>query len=342
MTLTNSRASHQVAMAVEDSPGVAETDDVYRILVEEGSGLIKTDREFDMYKSSYYNRPTMSIAKAYKGSVDINTWGFYGTNGTGYLLASALGASTPTTPDGGTNSRLHTITFTDTILPSYTIWDTTLNTAQKMAGCQCNTLAISCPQNGPIALSANYLGCAVTTNSDTLNATYMDEEDITMAISASQNSITYGVDTSTITDLTFNIDNGINQDEGIVQGGKYPATILVGNDRKVTGSFDAWDLDGENLLAFWEGSTSTPTATTPAERPTYVSLQSTWTGALIEGSLYNYLDIAVPSIQLTGVTPSDSDNRLKYTVEWEAVKSSATPITILLQNIETVNYSTHA
>jgi len=435
MTLTNSRSVHETAIAVEATatPGTAETTPIYYLLVEAGSGNIQINREFDRYKATAYNRATLSIAKAYKPSIDINTWGFYDENGTGYLMTAALGADAKTTPTGASTARQHVITISDTILPSYTIWDKTLNTEQVLAGAQCDKLTISCPQDAPMGISASFVGSNVNTVATFGEAAYLSEADLAKAVSASQNVITYGLSNSEITDLTFDIENNINQDEGIIQGGKYPSSVVTGNDKKISGSFDAWDYAGEHLLAFWEGGTSSPDATTPEERPNYVSVSSKWTGSNIEkpiaaaaadggnsgsttatsggtstltaGAVFTieittadtqdvfkwkkdsgdytegvdtdtdaitlsdgvtikwdaitgaavgdiwtitcyvfdyYINISVPSIQLTGITASDSDNRLKYSVTFEAVKTSATPITITCVNIEDEEWDVHA
>lgn len=427
MTLSNSKALHEVAVCLETTAFTAETTPGTYILVEDGSGKILTPRGVDKYKSSKYNRPTLSVAKAYLPEVEIKTWGFYTGNFTGELFNAVLGSDTMTTPMGASTARLHTMTLGDN-LDSYTFWDKTAVTEQAMSGGTCDSLNVSGPQDSPMSLTAKFFGTEVNTVSTFGTASYISETALANVIAASHNSITFGVESANITDVTFDIKNGIKADEGVTQGYYHPRNIIVGKDREISGSFDVWDETGEMLLAYWDGDTSSPTATTPNERPSYVSLQCTWTGAQIEktvgaatqttgnglsdvtsggtftgtdgdtfvvtiastgepdtftwtknggtvsdpvaisgtaqtlsdgvtitfsattghtdgdawtviGHQFNYyLDINCPSIYIDSITPSESDNRRKNTVNWHAVKTSGTPITVTLQNTDSTQY----
>ena len=332
------RNLHESAISIEGSDTIDATEIVeYYILVENGSGLIDVKRTPRIYKSTHHNRRTMGILSAYAPSTNIDTWGFYEGNGLGALLTASVGKDTCTKVAGSIITYLHTITFEDN-LPQLTIWDKDLNIEQCMGGALTNKCIIRCEKDNPISLFCEYFGSSINICNTFGTATYISESNLSKVIVASQNVVTYGVESTNVLDIEFEINNDINISEGPTQGTIYTHGYVPGKNRTITGKFSVYDESGEVIKSFWEGSTNSPTALTPSERPGYVSLQCKWTGAEIGDGFNYYLDISIPSIQITGVSEISDSNRTKYDITFEAVKTSDTPITILLQNTESVTY----
>jgi len=335
MTLADSQKLIKMAIAKETTPGTAETTpDSYVYLTN--TPQIKVNRNFEMLKPASHRDVVLSTANGYTTSLTAEVWGMP-VSVIGHMMAGAFG-SCSAAQQGGTIAYKHTFSLADT-LNSYTIWHKTGISETKSTYNQVNKLTINSPQNKVVNFSADFVGGRVVTTTDFGAASYSSVN----PFKSQMGSLTFGQAGATVrtnmTDFQMVIDNGINIDEGIVHGQRYPNTVIAG-DRKVTGSLTFWMPDNDEGQRFWEGVDTDPSATEPAETPGLVTLTSVkWTGPTISGA-YNYeLEFAMDNMQLTAFDYEFGGNRIAGKAEFQAVVGTGSNLLLgYLTNTRTTAY----
>ena len=322
MTLTDSMKLIKLAIEKEVTPGTAGTvPDEYVYLINDET--IKVNRTFDTMKPSSQRDLVLSAPLGYSTSIRPQIWALPTSNGFGHFLTGAIGSDN-STQQGGTTAYLHTISLTDTILPSYTIWSKSGLFEKKSTYNQINRLTINSPQNKEVTCTAEFVGGKVVSGgSDFGAATYS----VLDPFKSSMGSLVFGgaLDKvrSNLTEFNLVIDNGIRPEEGLVHGKYYPSNIIAGN-RTITGDLTFWMEDDIENVRFWDGLTA-PVATEPGDTPQLISLEATWTGGQIASTGYYYtLDFTMDKVQLNNFDYITTGNRIAGKASFTAVKGSGT------------------
>ena len=322
MTLTDSMKLIKFAIEKETVPGtVGTTPDEYVYLVNDET--IKVNRTFDTMKPSSQRDLVISAPLGYSTSIRPQIWAMPQTNGLGHFLTGAIGSDSQA-QQGGTTAYLHTISLTDTILPSYTIWSKSGIYEKKSTYNQINRLTINSPQNKEITVTAEFVGGKVVSGgSDFGSASYSTLD----PFKSSMGSLLFGnADDkvrSNMTEFNLVIDNGIRPEEGLVHGKYYPSNIIAGN-RTITGDLSFWMEDDEENTRFWDGLTD-PTATEPGDTPALIALECEWIGGQIASTGYYYtLDLVMDKVQLNNFDYVATGNRIAGKASFTAIKGTGT------------------
>jgi len=322
MTLTDSMKLIKFAIEKETVPGTPGTvPDEYVYLINDET--IKVNRTFDTMKPSSQRDLVLSAPLGYSTSIRPQIWALPSSNGFGHFLTGAIGSDV-SGQQGGTTAYLHTISLSDTILNSYTLWSKAGIFEKKSTYNQVNRLTINSPQNKELTCTAEFVGGKVVSGGSDFGAASYSVLD---PFKSSMGVLVFGGGSdkvrSNLTEFNLVIDNGIRPEEGLVHGKYYPSNIIAGN-RTITGDLTFWMEDDIENQRFWDGLTA-PTATEPGDTPALIPLQAEFIGSQIASTGYYYtLDLVMDMIQLNNFDYVTTGNRIAGKASFTAVKGSGT------------------
>lgn len=290
MAWTDSIKVIKTGIAYEETAGTAETAPAEYTYISD-DGVLNVPRDYDEFTAHSARSVTFRRPKAYHTTGSFTSWVFPETNGFGYWLAGAIG-SDGSPAAHGTLTYIHTISKSDTIIPSYTLWMDTNVVDYKATNCQVNSLKINQGKNSVLSATADFIGSSLATCTDFGTASYVtDANDCfnsqTAYVLWDDTWITY------VSDLDLTIDNGIDPEESKILGKTYADHILAG-PRKVSGNMNIFVEDTTIIEDYWGGSTG------PTSTMTTVPIRLIWLSDTIE--TVTTQTTAVQEKQMTGST----------------------------------------